>query len=511
MLFLTLHRAFAPHPAMSPESPTRPLKSRPRHSPWPARLLKLGVFAVIAIAVLVVGAIVSLRRYLHSDAFRTFADEQASHALNAEATFGPLEWRDTTALTPQFVARARPGAAFSRVQADGIEARIDLGAIWDKVWRIPRFSVESLTVEMIDGAPLAPPLAASDAPASPEPEAAGKPGFFASLAPNRLQIDEIAVDRANLAYSRAGLRWRADGVALRLQPGEDRTVALLGHAGTLRFADSPRKFQLDQLAGRVSPGAIHLTEVLAHSEDGAMQLNLAGEVSRKLDLRLGFRNVGAADVLADDWKKRLTGQIEGELNFTGDASKAETLVADGRIELKNGRLEFLPVLEKIASHTKNDSFRRIPISIAKAKIHRTHEKLEIRQFSMESPGLLRIDGVCDVVNGNLDGIFQVGIAPGTLRWVPGAESKVFSRREDGFLWATMRLVGPLDSPSEDLSDRLYDAAVAATIEEAPKKVIETGAQALDAGKNAAGALLDTGSKVIEKGAEAIRGFVPFFK
>ncbi len=133
-----------------------------------------------------------------------------------------------------------------------------------------------------------------------------------------------------------------------------------------------------------------------------------------------------------------------------------------------------------------------------------------RALLTEAP-LLRIDGVCDVVNNNLDGIFQVGIAPGTLRWVPGAESKVFSRREDGFLWATMRLVGPLDSPSEDLSDRLYDAAVAATIEEAPKKVIETGAQALDAGKNAAGALLDTGSKVIEKGAEAIRGFVPFFK
>ena len=94
-----------------------------------------------------------------------------------------------------------------------------------------------------------------------------------------------------------------------------------------------------------------------------------------------------------------------------------------------------------------------------------------------------------VQNGLIDGTFDVGITPSSLQWLPAAlQNKVFTASHDGYVWTTMRLTGPVDHPSEDLSRRLIAAAIDAgvdtakgilneipgsdTIQAAPKKLID---------------------------------------
>ncbi|MGB8356693.1 MAG: hypothetical protein WCD79_22535, partial [Chthoniobacteraceae bacterium] len=80
------------------------------------------------------------------------------------------------------------------------------------------------------------------------------------------------------------------------------------------------------------------------------------------------------------------------------------------------------------------------------------------------------------------------ITPSSLQWLPGSQEKVFTASHDGYVWTTVRLTGPLNSPKEDLSPRLVAAATGAVIDtvngviqqvpggdaikEAPKKLID---------------------------------------
>ena len=83
----------------------------------------------------------------------------------------------------------------------------------------------------------------------------------------------------------------------------------------------------------------------------------------------------------------------------------------------------------------------------------------------------------------MDGTFQVGVTPGSLQWLPGSQGKVFTASRDGYLWTSMRLTGPVDSPTEDLTPRLVAAAQGAIIEGVEKTVKDPVGTVLDTVKS----------------------------
>ena len=88
-------------------------------------------------------------------------------------------------------------------------------------------------------------------------------------------------------------------------------------------------------------------------------------------------------------------------------------------------------------------------------------------------------------------MFRLGLAPGTLASIPGAETDVFLPGERGLLWTTWRLSGTLDDPQEDLTDRLIAAAGMRMFDQLP----ETGEKVI---KFTHSLLGEPSSKTIEK-------------
>jgi hypothetical protein len=86
----------------------------------------------------------------------------------------------------------------------------------------------------------------------------------------------------------------------------------------------------------------------------------------------------------------------------------------------------------------------------------------------------------------IDGTFQVGVAPASLQWLPGSQDRVFTQQRAGYVWAPMRLSGPLSKPGEDLSPRLIAAAQGAIIQGVQSSVRDT----IQTGKDAAKGALD---------------------
>jgi hypothetical protein len=112
----------------------------------------------------------------------------------------------------------------------------------------------------------------------------------------------------------------------------------------------------------------------------------------------------------------------------------------------------------------------------------TYERgiLQIRNFSAESKGLLRIEGVATIgQRGELEGRFQLGVTAQTLQWLPGSRERVFTNSRNGYVWTELSVGGTLEKPTENLSARLATAMGTEVIEKGAGLIKETPAAAVE--------------------------------
>ena len=98
---------------------------------------------------------------------------------------------------------------------------------------------------------------------------------------------------------------------------------------------------------------------------------------------------------------------------------------------------------------------------------------------LESEGLMRVEGACTIVNGQIDGVFQIGVTAASLQWLPGSQSRVFTIAHDGYFWTPLRLTGPIAHPNEDLTNRLIAAAAGELLQNTQDTVRDTAKGLLD--------------------------------
>ncbi len=158
----------------------------------------------------------------------------------------------------------------------------------------------------------------------------------------------------------------------------------------------------------------------------------------------------------------------------------------GSLKITNGELTALPVLDGIAKYTRTDQFRRLNLTNASGDFEQQGERLSVTKFIAESEGLICMKGDFTIISGMIDGSFEVGVTPGSLQWLPGAQAKVFTVSRGGYLWSPLHLTGPVDHPKDDLTDRLIAAAQDAVIDGVKQQATEV----LKNGKDVTKGILD---------------------
>jgi hypothetical protein len=178
---------------------------------------------------------------------------------------------------------------------------------------------------------------------------------------------------------------------------------------------------------------------------------------------------------------------------------------DGRLAVRDGVLTALPVLDRLAAYADTTRFRVLTLDDARTEYAWRPGTLSLTNLLIASSGLLRVEGQLEVRDGRqLDGRFRLGLVPGALARIPGAESVVFAERRDGLMWTPVRITGTVDDPKEDLSERLLVAAGERMFELLPEsgvKVLRFTREALGEG---AGQVLDGSGPAVEAGIEVLR-------
>ena len=456
---------------------SRPTRRRRRLLP----VLMIGMPVVlVGLLLLVVGARWWLDRFLRSEDFRKFLERKTSAALQAEARLEPLRWDGAEVYTAALDVRASRHGPLTAFKADQVRAAFDLGALWRRVWRVETVDVERIRAE------LGTDPAVQNAPDQPSPEQVGPLGSdedsLAFLLPRQMEVGEVRVSDFTLGWQGGGLR---DTRLKARMLGDVRTWEIEGTGGTLAQADVSA-VTLEEFAVKTTRDTLFVTRASGRPEGGG-RLELSGTQAltgdHALDLAVNLDGVPIGPFLPPDWRGRFRGKAAARAQVTGSFDDRQRWRATGHLDLREGQMEALPVLDQLAVFSSSAHYRRAVVQRGGADFTWTPDNLEVRNLVVESEGLLRVEGGFTVRARQIDGTFRVGVAVSSVRWINDLGATVFNLpQHDGYAWTTMRVTGPVNHPREDLTGRL--AAGAGTT------ILQKAQQGGDAVLDTAGSLLD---------------------
>lgn len=445
----------------------------------------MGAFLISAVFV-VFGFLSYARNFLQSERFHGMVEQKLSDGLKADVDLGKVRWEGTSAFADRVSGPGREDAGFAKFALAGLRADLDLSWAQFKrrTWKVNGVAISQLDVLFAAGGRV------PAKPESPPEPAPARRTLISDLIPRQMELDEIKVNTLNLYWESPDSRASATGMFSVAQPiaGEGGGYGIKVRGGTIQGSQMA-KLDIDSLALNWKKGSIYVTEAKLRNEGGAL-IELDGDIhlaeqgqpgSMLLNAKVSQLPVGRLG--SETSPARVKGDLEITARITGDPAAAKNSRQEGRITLRNGIVETLPILQMLARFTGSKRFERIALrDDGGAKFVREKGRTVFSEIDFQSDGLARLTGDLVIQDGNLDGVVQLGVIPGTLSWIPEAEQLIFKDAHDGHLWTPVRITGTVEHPQNDLTPRLTAAGV------------EAAASGIEAASKVLGRMLDGGAK-----------------
>ncbi len=437
---------------------------------WLKVLAWTGVILVVLLFAGLMGVKSWVNSYLRSAEFRKQIAARTSEHLQAEVEISPIRFDTTEFSCAGLTAQGGRNGKFSDIKVEDVHGEFRLPSVWRMLFGDKKFRVESVDVQRV------------------------AVNFFENRLPTEFprpaksdkitEIGRISVRELSVAWEGGSV----SGLAAVGTPVEGGwKITSDNDKGRAKQYGLP---DMDIIALRVvhKEPVLFVQEVKLRAEGGEITVN--GEVTEREKVDLQFKTAGmnVTALLPEDWRARLHGRVKGDgrVQISLRDGTSSVPAVTGHAELQQAVLEALPILDTIAKYTKTDRFRRLILNQVRGDFRYDSSGLHVTNLVVESERLIMVKGSFSVVNGQIDGTFDLGITPAPLQFLPGSQDKVFSAPRDGYAWTPLRITGPYRSPREDLSGRLYAAAENAVVQ----KVGDTATQAV-------GTAVDTAKKGVD--------------
>lgn len=493
---------------------TRPTRRKSSPLRWLGWLAVLIVIAAVTLNLLAPTLVTRfIRAYVQKDAFREKAAELIAAKTGGEARIASLTWNDDNALVSEMLLENAHGWD---VEAVGLHAALDFGVIRNGVWSIHSAGADELTLRRSASA-----MSNLENPSDTADAVDSIPSFLRRHIPTKTEVSGFDVRHFN--FEQAGWKITESNAKAGAWESGKTSVPLKLSGGTLqtpfKAPEQAEALKLDLVKAtlRVTDEQIQLSDATLRWKQSS-EATLRGSVKFETGAWQTFAHVQAVpldEFLNAWWKQRLSGKIKADIEFSGSRGTPAAWKADAVLE--SGVLQGLPILEKLASYTRAERFKRLVLDLCQASFRPEGDALRIEKIIVQSNGLLRIEGSMILRGNHMEGDFMVGVTPETLKWIPGAESLVFTQTNPngppGLLWTRVRVAGPLDAPQEDLSSRLIGSAGMSLLFDSPGKIVNQGAETLlkpVLGEDAAkmpGKVIEGASGLLENGVKTGAGIL----
>lgn len=457
--------------------------------------------ALVVVGLLAAGVFFAMvRGYLHSDGFRKLLSAQVGRLARVEGAFTPLRW-DGLAVDADVFEGTGTGP-LRELRVDGLHTEVGLGGLGRGVWEVIGSRAQRLAVSVDArgiGSPQAPVATASAPPPAPEPRKKSR-WLPSQVELQNLDLDEVEVQALlkQGAASLTGLKMRVEKAGAK----SSYRAELAG--GTLRLPVSfLPEIRLDRARLRYQDQRVFLNSLTASAwREGRLEATGEWDARQNIyQLEGGVTGVKCNELLNETWTKRLSGNVATDFTLTNPANIP---TASGHLTVRDGMLTALPVLDALAAYADTRRFRTLVLSEAQCDWRWQNGTLSLTRLILASESLIRLEGSLAIRGQTLDGTFRLGLAPGTLASIPGAETDVFAPGERALLWTPLRITGTLEDPEEDLTARLVEAAGMRMFDIIP----ESGEQVIKFSRSVLGdkpvETLEKGRKIIEENADLIK-------
>lgn len=473
------------------------------------------LFCLLVVAGLAVGYNRVLA-YIHSPEFREAMSTKVGDLMGAEGEFEDFTWSGMHGDNDGFTAVSDGGMVKMEAKQLSLDVKCDF--VSRDEWELRDVEVGSLSVDLDLTKEFNKPRVRDEAE-----------GFLEQWLPKKASLYNAEIYRlgANVVTSGGDYKMKDVHVKLTRQDGGGYTADLKGGCVNMPL-ELLGEAALVEGKARFMNNRLHLDraefEVL-----NTGKLEIEGEVdfneeSRGYSLMGVLEDLKCADVIPDDWKQKLQGEFAA--SFSIEPKKGNEPVIKGEIMIKDGQLTALPVLDSIAAFTLVRDFKTLKFSNFRCSFEKVGQVLKLTDIYMHCDGLIRVEGSLTIAGEKLDGRFDLGLTPGTLGHIPGAEDKVFLPGKEGMSWASVKIGGTTDDVQEDLTDRMLAAAgdrmlemvggeqvlkySSQVVEKVPggDKVMESGKTVIDAGKGVLTGekdVIEAGSDVLQQGLNTFLG------
>lgn len=474
-------------------------RSRRRGNAGGAGWLGKAALGLIVAGVLSAGILYAMvRSYLHSEGFRLLLSEKVGSAAQVRGEFTPFRWEGLAVDTASFVATGE--GPVKELKVEGLHTEVGVGGLRRGVWSILGTQAQRVQIS-VDARNQQGWIPAPGVKKEVSPQRKKDSGWL----PTELEVDGVDVRelvvRATLNHGAASVT----GMKIHVEPaaGKHAYLAELADGAIVLPFDFVPTIRLDRARLRYQDGLLSLNSANASAwQDGRM------EASGEWDSQQGtysiqghVSDVKCEELLNETWAKRFTGNVGSDFTL-GSGDRGPT--AQGRLTIRNGTLTALPVLDALAAYADTRRFRVLSLSDAHTDWRLQEGGILLSNLVLASEGLVRLEGSITIRDRKLDGLFRLGLAPGTLASIPGAETDVFLPGERGLVWAPLRITGTVDDPKEDLTDRLVTAAGLRMFDVLP----ETGEKVIKYSSTLLGErpskTIDKGIKIIEEGTGILK-------
>ena len=406
----------------------------------------IAIFFLIAIAAGVAVFFSPLfTRYVEGDAFRIAMEEETAKGLHfPQARYAPIRRTGAFTAASDSFGADNGQKAMKSLDAHGITAKFDPWGVFLRQWRFTDVHVQSGDVEIQI-------YEAYPEPVRPKP-------WFAIFLPNRVYLEKIESEHANITWRFHDERAGFFGTQLFITPnGGDFEYVATG--GRLKMAIVPdldlRRTHLLITKTLLTVYDLDLASD-SHSEESIRVQGRAGlSQDKSIDVKANFNSVPIRQWLPAEWKGRLKGSAFGDIHWTGKDPKLETSSGEGSLRIDNGQVDDVPLLNKLAELAQKKSFERLDLNECSLAFAWHYPEIDIKDITVEEKGKFRIEGDISVNRRVLRGTIKLGLTREYLDWLPNPE-EVFSRRSSGYVWTDVHLSGTIDDPRQDLSQRIIE-------------------------------------------------------
>ena len=474
-------------------------RSRKRNQSEKTPLLgKIFITLSAIILISIVASYIILRSHLHSESFRKFLSAQASSVLKIRGEFSPFLWDGLAVETPSF--KASGNGLIAHLTADQINTEIGFRAITHGTWEIKNTRISRLDIALNPTPPT--PTTPPTPPASlAKPSQKNPPSWL----PQSTKIDSLHIGELTLTTPTPNGPVTARRMAISILPAsgeESYTADISGGSIALPSTLIPL-LRIGEIRGSYRSSTAFITKAdLSAFQDA--HITAFGEYNTRTS-RYSFQGdatqLKCDELLSETWARRLTGDISSSFTLQNSSG---TPTASGYLTIQNATLTALPMLEALAAYADTRRFRTLQLSEARTKWSATNGEVHLTDLSIASEGLIRLEGSVTIIGQEIDGRLRLGIIPGILSHIPGAETDVFSPGPLGLLWTDLHLTGTLQDPHEDLTQRLLTAAGLRMFEQLPQnteKILKFTRSAL--GENPT-STIEKGQKILTEGEKSLQ-------